>query len=261
MLLQFDYDMQLTYSAPIHTCHFTIKCIPKDTCRQRLIKKEISLTPPVVFSSGEDSYGNATIYGHVPQPHDFFEFHIAGQVEILPSDYEEEALPGRIAMYKYPCGKCIPGEKIRGYFKSLDISHLTRDYEKAMYIMQRLYQDFSYVPGTTGLETDAETAFSQGTGVCQDYAHIFIALLRMAKIPARYVCGLLVGEGASHAWVEFLADNKWIGLDPTNNCLVADSHIKLGDGRDATECAINRGIMRGNCSQSQKITALVIQQQ
>lgn len=260
MMLQFDYDMQLTYSAPIHMCHFTIKCLPKNTCRQRLVSKELSLTPPVVYSEGEDSYGNGTIYGHVPQPHDFFEFHIKGQVEILPIDYEEEVQPGRLGMYKYPSGKCIAGPNIKKYFDSLKLDLQKNPFDLAMSIMERLHQNFSYVPSTTQVETDAEAALSQGTGVCQDYAHIFITLLRLAGIPARYVCGLLVGEGASHAWVEAAIDGKWIGMDPTNNCLVKDSHIKLGDGRDATECAINRGIMRGNCAQSQKVTALVSQQ-
>lgn len=260
MVLQFDYDMQLTYSSPIHTCHFTIKCLPKNTCRQRLVSKEVSLTPPVIYSEGADSYGNGTIYGHVPQPHDFFEFHIKGLVEILPSEYEEEVQTGRLGMYKYPSGKCVPGSCLKKYFAALDLDAEKSAYEKALSIMHRLHQDFSYVPSTTQVQTDAETALVQGTGVCQDYAHIFITLLRLAGIPARYVCGLLVGEGASHAWVEAAIEDKWVGLDPTNDCLVRDNHIKLGDGRDATECAINRGIMRGNCAQSQKITARVTQQ-
>lgn len=96
-----------------------------------------------------------------------------------------------------------------------------------------------------------------GRGVCQDYAHIYITLLRMAGIPARYVCGLIIGEGASHAWVEALCDGRWLAFDPTNDCLVLDNYIKLGHGRDSADCAINRGLMWNGGTQEQKISVLV----
>ena len=131
----------------------------------------------------------------------------------------------------------------------------TRQFATAL--MHRLHADFRYAPGTTNVRTTAEQAFQQGCGVCQDYAHIFIALMHLAKIPARYVTGLVTGEGASHAWVEILDGDKWYGLDPTNDMLVTDNHIKIGVGRDAGDCMINRGIMHGNTRQSQEIKVTV----
>ena len=80
-----------------------------------------------------------------------------------------------------------------------------------------------------------------------------ISLLNLCGCSARYVTGLIIGEGESHAWVEVADDGKWYGLDPTNNILVEDSHIKIGCGRDATECQINRGIMHGGGKQTQDI--------
>ncbi|MGN0370013.1 MAG: transglutaminase domain-containing protein [Butyrivibrio sp.] len=257
MYLQFDYQMKLFYSLPVSLCHFTIKCIPKDTVRQRLLHKEILLYPETKYSMGEDSYGNKMIYGCIEQPHDSFVFKITGKVEIFPADYEEKMLENRVGMYRYPFGKCIPGETLSMYFDTLGISGISGDYEKCIYLMHRLHQDFVYAPLKTEVTTDAEEAWKLGMGVCQDYAHIYIVLLRMAGIPARYVCGLLVGEGKSHAWVEALCEGKWIGFDPTNDCQVSSNHIKLGDGRDATECAINRGIMLGGGGQTQEITAMV----
>ncbi len=123
--------------------------------------------------------------------------------------------------------------------------------------MHGLHQDFSYVPGTTDVNTTAEEAWKQGKGVCQDYAHIYVTLLRLAGIPARYVCGLIIGEGASHAWAEVLIDGFWVPFDPTNDCLVWDHYIKLGHGRDAADCAINRGLMWNGGAQSQDISVLV----
>jgi len=114
-----------------------------------------------------------------------------------------------------------------------------------------------YESGSTGVETTAEEAFSSGKGVCQDYAHIFICLLRMANISARYVCGLIVGEGESHAWVEVACDGMFIGIDPTYNKFINDEYIKLGVGRDANDCSMNRGVMWGGGKQTQEISVVV----
>ena len=258
--LHFDYHMEIDYSSPVHLCHFTIKCIPKDDARQRLLGMEISLSPETKYSFGEDSYHNRQIYGHIKETHDKFIFHISGDVEILQTAYEEEAVEERIGMYKFPSGKCIPGSELLSYFHSLDLSGLSDLYEKCNYLMHRLHEDFTYVPCATQVYTNAEEAWKLRKGVCQDYSHIYITLLRLAGIPARYVCGLIKGEGASHAWVEALCGGKWIGFDPTNDCRIEDGYIKLGDGRDATECAINRGIMFGGGTQTQTIDVVVEEQ-
>ena len=89
--------------------------------------------------------------------------------------------------------------------------------------------------------------------VRQDYAQILIALCHLEKIPARYVAGMMIGEGASHAWVEICQDGIWYGLDPTNNKLVDDDYIKLSHGRDASDCLINRGVIVGGGEQTQDI--------
>ena len=123
--------------------------------------------------------------------------------------------------------------------------------------MEQLHQDFTYQSGSTGIRTGAEEAFRQGCGVCQDYAHILIALLQLSGIPARYVTGLLIGEGVSHAWVEIWHDHKWYGLDPTNRMWVDDKHIRIGVGRDARDCLINRGIMHGGGEQMQTVAVSV----
>lgn len=106
---------------------------------------------------------------------------------------------------------------------------------------------------STNIDTKGEEAFLQGKGVCQDYAYIFIALMHFAGIPARYTTGMIVGEGVSHAWVEALWNGKWYGLDSTNDVLVTEEHIKIGVGRDAKDCMINRGIMHGGGLHTQTI--------
>ena len=164
-------------------------------------------------------------------------------------------------MFRYSHGCNTAGSGLRSYFEELVsarvITDSQDDLQKSTVLMHRLYQDFKYEKNKTTMSTTAEQAWQIGAGVCQDYAHILIALCQMAGIPARYVTGMLIGEGASHAWVEALAGARWYPLDPTNNCTVTDSHIKIGTGRDAGDCLINRGIMHGGGTQTQEIRVTV----
>lgn len=255
MHLQFDYQMEIRYSKPVERCYYTIKCIPKESARQKLVEKTIRMEPESCWAEGTDGWGNPKLYGHISKPHDIFRFQIEGTVESLPEQFEEET--GLAGMYRQPFGKTIPGSELFGYFNSLDHSGYGQDKETCSRIMDEMRAHFSYEKEQTEAGTTAEQAWRLGKGVCQDYAHIYLALLRMAGIPARYVCGLMEGEGESHAWVEALLDGKWVGIDPTNCCPAGEGYIKLGDGRDASECAINRGILFNGGEQSQIIRAVV----
>ncbi len=256
-ILQFDYQMQIRYTEPVQRCYYTLKCIPKESERQKLRDFKAEMAPSSVWSYGRDGWNNPKLYGMIPDPHELFSVRVQGEVELRPLPYEDFCTDTALGMYRCAYGHCIPGEGLRAYFDELKPSIGGNALEKSLSLMEALHRRFSYVPNTTSADTAAEEAWQLGTGVCQDYAHIFITLLRMFGIPARYVCGFLIGEGASHAWVEILHENQWIGLDPTNSCRVTDSHIKLGDGRDADECAINRGILLGKACQQQTVSVVV----
>lgn len=253
--LHFDYSMQIHYSEPVSTCHYTIKCIPPDTDRQKLEQATIELSPKEPPGRSMDSFGNQILYGTVEGDHTDFFFHITGDVSVDRTACESAGKTSMIGLYRYPYGLTCPGEGLRAYYDSLGLTGSA--YEKGIALMHRLYQDFVYEKNVTDIKTTAEEAWDLKRGVCQDYAHIMITLARMAKIPARYVCGMLSGEGYSHAWVELLCDDGWYAFDPTNDLLVTDSHIKLGVGRDAGDCAINRGVMHGGGTQTQQIRVSV----
>ena len=251
--LRFDYYMQITYSEKVAQCYYTIKCLPTETDRQHLEEAEIELVPENTFCRGWDSFGNQTIYGSVEQEHDVFSFRIRGTVTAGITSYETEQEASEIGIYRYPYGLTRPGQGLMEYLGGIKLPEKSTDYDKGVILIQHLYQDFTYEKNVTDVTTTAEKAWSLGRGVCQDYAHILIALCRMAGIPARYVAGMLIGEGYSHAWVEIFSDGRWYGLDPTNNLLVTDSHIKIGTGRDASDCMINRGVLKGGGTQTQNI--------
>lgn len=257
--LNYEYRMKISYSEPVDKCYFTIKPIPADDFRQRSIAYDITMLPQAPYSEGKDSFGNSQIIGCVDCPHSVFEFIIKGLVETNPVSITGGINSSTVGMYKYPHGKCIPGESIRQFVKELEgeVSGCSLEKEKCLKIMAALYQKMTYERGNTEVETTAEEAFLGGKGVCQDFAHIMITVLRLFGIPARYVCGLIVGEGASHAWVEAVCEGNYIAFDPTHNREVTEEYIKLGTGRDAIDCAINRGVMWGGGRQTQEISVTV----
>lgn len=253
--IHFDYCMEIVYSEPVERCHYTLKCVPVDTGRQKVERLAISLQPPNRFSRGTDSFGNMMLYGSIEVSHNRFSCHMEGEAVTGLAAYEKPEPKERLLMYRYPHGAATAGEGLRLYAQKLfGTKSVINAYEEAMELMHRLYQDFRYEKQITGLKTTAEEAWMLGCGVCQDYAHILITLCRMRGIPARYVAGLMLGEGESHAWVEILAKDGWHGLDPTNDLVVNEGYIRLGIGRDAADCALNKGILLGGGLQEQRIT-------
>lgn len=117
-----------------------------------------------------------------------------------------------------------------------------------------IYNNFKYKKGITNVETKTEEVWKLKAGVCQDFAHMLLVLLRMFEIPSRYVSGYICprdkemrGEGATHAWVEaYIPDYGWLGLDPTNNCVVNDQHVRLAVGRNFNDCTPVKGTYKGS---------------
>ena len=255
--LHFDYWMNLIFAENVTESHYTIKCLPKDTDMQRISDVNINIFPENSFQKGEDSFGNLTIYGNVLEPHNEFGFHISGNAETNLSFGETVGADEYTGIYLYPYGLNKAGEGIVDYFDQIVLDSDANDYERAVALMNQLHEDFVYESGSTMMSTTAEEAWQQKKGVCQDYAHIMIALCHLAKIPARYVAGMMAGEGVSHAWVEVLSEDVWYALDPTHACAATDTYIRISVGRDAQDCVINKGIMKGGGAQMQTVKVLV----
>jgi transglutaminase-like putative cysteine protease len=137
-------------------------------------------------------------------------------------------------------------------------------------------ESFRYEPGTTRIDTPVATALRQRTGVCQDFAQIMIAVLRSAEIPARYVTGYietetqrkaseaqkapkLIGASESHAWVEvYLPGGFWWPLDPTNDCIAGERHVKVANGRDYRDSTPTTGVFKG--THTEKLEVAVVMQ-
>jgi len=120
-----------------------------------------------------------------------------------------------------------------------------------------IFTHFNYIKGITNVETTIDEILVQKAGVCQDFAHIMLQILRTLKIPSRYVSGYICpnrtglrGEGATHAWVEaWIPRYGWAGIDPTNNVWVTNTHVKLAVGRDFADCSPVKGAFKGPANQ------------
>lgn len=132
--------------------------------------------------------------------------------------------------------------------------------DAAVELTHRIFETFQYEPGTTTISTPLEEILANRRGVCQDFAHLQIAMFRALKLPARYVSGYvrtgnvsgdasrpLVGADASHAWVSVYCGPEvgWVDLDPTNDLIVGDEHIVLAWARDFSEVSPVKGLVLG----------------
>jgi len=133
---------------------------------------------------------------------------------------------------------------------------------------EAIYKLFAYVPNSTKVDSPIQEALEARQGVCQDFAHIMIALVRHLQIPCRYVSGYMFHrdegehdrslEGASHAWIEALVPRLgWVAFDPTNNLVGGDRHIRVAIGRDYADVPPTRGVYKGE-AQSELSVAVTV---
>ncbi len=152
-------------------------------------------------------------------------------------------------------------EDVKGSLSSV-INAADKPLKTALVLSEYVYDNFTYEKGVTNIETPIEDIWNLKAGVCQDFAHMLLIMLRMFKIPARYVSGYVCpketgvrGEGATHAWVEaYIPFYGWLGLDPTNNCIVTDGHVRIAIGRQFADCTPVKGTYKGSSEHTLEVT-------
>ncbi len=123
-----------------------------------------------------------------------------------------------------------------------------------------------YVRGVTSVHTSANEAFADGAGVCQDFAHLALALAKTVGLPSRYVSGYFHPEpeasfgeeviGETHAWIEIWTGSWW-GYDPTNDCAVGERHVAVGRGRDYGDVPPVKGIYAGSAEHTMRVAVRI----
>ena len=256
---KFTHSCDLFLDNDVFRHYFTLRITPHDDPSQTITIDECRVEPIAECTTQTDGYGNLLYIGSYEAAHDSFTYTVSGTAVV-------DSTHGRGAdlneSYRYPSTLTTPGAAIKalhekaGCFDAEDHGSVDA-FNRALELRSLVHDSMAYDANATTVETTAEAACAMGRGVCQDYAHILCALLRMDGIPARYVSGLMWGEGATHAWVEFHDGTTWWGMDPTNDCEAGDYYICLARGRDHADCPIENGVFRGVANQEQHVKVSV----
>lgn len=243
----------MDFSGTVSEHCFTLRCLPISDGRQLIREPRWEISPAEKVWFSRDSFGNTLLCGRIPEPHDSFVFGVSGEAEIINA-CDIPGFPSAVYGYESPLTKA--GERIREFYSN-NVPSSDTVLKRALQLSQSLYSAMTYKKGVTQVNTAAEEALLLGEGVCQDYAHIFLALCRLDGIKCRYVSGLAYNSGETHAWTEIADGSKWYGIDPANNRLIGEHYIKLCHGRDYSDCPIERGIYIGNSGSVQTIESSV----
>lgn len=247
--LHFLYKVQLELSSPVQKHFFVLRFVPQTCEGQEIDLERVKVSPACQTAQQKDGFGNRLDVGEIRGMHRYFQYEVAGIAKV---DGSEKCREKPHPLFRYESPMTRPGEQLKAFYESIR-SNQEDPFSRSVQMMHRLFQQFQYCPGSTSVRTTAEEAWEEGFGVCQDYAHLLITLCRMDGISARYAAGMLLGEGASHAWVEIYVDGVWIGLDPTHDRCVDENYIKISHGRDSRDCTVERGVFRGNALQNQNV--------
>ncbi len=270
MLLEVRHVTQYHYAEPVRESVMEVWMQPQKGARQRLVSFELELDPAAQLFSYADPFGNAVYHFDVPQPHDRLNIVARSAVETqapapLPDALDQgewdrlrsDFVRGENFDFLTHHGFAIETEALRAYVALHELDELRRrdPLSAVRQLSQTIYASFGYEAGVTRADSPIDLALKAGRGVCQDFAHIMIAICRSWGVPARYVSGYLFTDrqagdrsdpDATHAWVEvFLPSTRWIGLDPTNNVEAGERHIAAAVGRDYNDVPPSRGVYKG----------------
>ncbi|MDO5531167.1 transglutaminase family protein [Sutterella sp.] len=255
MKVAFSLETTYTFEPAAEGHVFRLRASPPSCNRQRVISASLTVSPAAFCAElVEPPFGNRVFTGRIDDEHSTFHFHSKGLALVLPDRYDTVHGPGWLA---YPSMLTRPGETLEALSKTL--GSLPDDIELQIdRILACAHGALTYESGSTSTATTAEEALRSGRGVCQDYAHVMLALLRMRRISCRYVAGLVAGTGETHAWIEAWTGERWLPLDPTEGKACGDTYLALARGADFTQAAIERGVFSRVRMQAIRTTASLI---
>lgn len=254
-----------SYEVPVIDSANQVMLFPLEDACQDVLSHELSITGEPVVDIYTDYYGNRVGTFMYAASHKKLLIDAKMEVEThqreLPSDTQPKedqwAYLEQIA-WTIPYVDFLKVEKFAALSEVEQVANAAVCREDTVLTAVRrlneyVYQHFQYIKGVTSVETTLDEIWKLKAGVCQDFAHILSAMLRMIGIPARYVSGYVCpnhngmrGEGATHAWVEAcIPFYGWLGVDPTNNCWANEQHVRLAVGRNFSDCSPVKGTYKG----------------
>jgi transglutaminase-like putative cysteine protease len=272
--LRIVHRTHVRYQGPVRASYNEARMTPQRRSRQFVLDSEVRADIPVKIWTYRDYWGTEVYSFDIQAPHEELEVTAQATVETKPplkpgrslswAALRERAAGGELLEFLTPTTRtAVTAELAERARKRTDGAD---PLEAAGEIVSWVNDRVTYVPGATEVQTGAQEAWDMGEGVCQDMAHLTVALLREIGLPARYVSGYLhplAGaepgdemEGESHAWVEYW-DGEWNACDPTNLAPVGERHVRVAAGRDYGDVPPLKGIYRGPPDSSMQVGVTV----
>jgi len=265
--LRVQHETGYRYDTEVVASYNEARLTPHTELGQLTLEARIVTRPGATQYRYWDYWGTQVTAFEVHEPHDALQVVVTSVVETsdaepFPTDAPawpelSAAAQGELFEWLVPTPRTTPDAALTSAAK-LAAAGLD-PVGAAMAICAAAADHVTYEPGSTGVQTSAEQAWRLQRGVCQDIAHVSLAMLRAVGLPARYVSGYLhpmpdagIGvtvRGESHAWVEVWLGHWW-PYDPTNRGPVGERHIVVARGREYGDIAPLKGVYRGRGSQS-----------
>jgi transglutaminase-like putative cysteine protease len=244
------------YRAPVRDSHNEVRLRPVTDDKSRLEFFLLKVHPPVRLRHFRDTWLNYVHYFDIADPHSGLSIESQSRINTTSPYGAERPVGVALGVLKALSDETLPSFLGNSRYIAvspevwrlgIDIRDGREDvFETAEAVMHHVYREWTYAPNTTTASTHMSEVFAARRGVCQDFTHVMIGICRSLGIPARYVSGYLYngqdaqlrGAQASHAWCEVYVPGKgWFGLDPTNDTLADERHIKIATGRDYADAA------------------------
>lgn len=268
------------YSTPVSESIMELRMHPRTEGAQRCLTCEISIEPRARVHSYRDYLGNNIDHFSVPGKHTQLRIISEALVEVsdipeLPrslgpgawAELDETVRMGDFWEMLMPSQFARSSPALESLARALRVERRDDPLLLVRELNGAIYDWFDYVPKSTHVDSPIDHALEARQGVCQDFSHILIALLRGIGIPSRYVSGYLYhtpkdhdrsSDGATHAWVEaFLPSLGWVGVDPTNNLFAGERHVRTAIGRDYVDVPPTKGVFKGDASSELTVSVRV----
>ncbi len=282
MYYSIRHQTRFRYSSPVSESIMEMRLQPRTEWTQHCLSFDIELEPRTRVFHYRDYLGNTVHHFNVPGEHQQLDIVSTSLVEVTPfrdwpisldagaweeidaqvnnGDYYEMLMPSDFAQ---------PTPALMELAVALQIARRDDPMTMVRELNTAIYRHFDYTPKSTRVDSPIDDALRTRKGVCQDFAHVMIALVRLLKIPCRYVSGYvapgelsrerLVAGSASHAWVEaWMPGWGWVGFDPTNNRLVSERHIRTAVGRDYADVPPTKGLYKGESKGELAVQVIVL---
>jgi transglutaminase-like putative cysteine protease len=262
MRLHIEHETIFSYSQPVREAIGEARLRPRDDAGQRLLGFRLALEPHAPVDPVDDRFGNTIHCYSVLQPHRRLIVTATSEVETSAAALIAAPALTPLEQHSFTAiSQYVPfTDDLLAFARAAAPADADAE-TTAHALSSAIYASCAYEAGSTDISTTADAVLAGRRGVCQDFAHLLIALCRGLGLPARYVSGYLYDSDkpadailASHAWAEVFLDGRgWLGIDPTHNRPTGSLYTRIALGRDYADAAPVRGIYQGETKETLEV--------